>query len=500
MKRYIIILLAIAVFAYMASVLAACGDAADKKPADTAPEPAQADTDKTITQAPEKLIPQLDDRDFNGYEFRFFVRGEHAAEWQSADIYAEEETGEPINDAVYRRNIYIEDKYNIKITEVRSTAASEEAAAVRRILDAGDNPYDALSYHFYKLSSLIDGGYLLNLYDVPNLDLNAPWWDKAAERDLSLNNKLYATTGDIGILPASGSYILLFNKNLIADFGLEDPYLLVTENKWTLDKLNQMVRQVSKDLDGDGVPGPHDLYGLACSGNNISMMYHGAGQNVVDKDENDLPRLIADTPRSIMALEKTMELLSDKNTVLLSNEWTAGATGGPVGPALIQNIFEDNRALFLAEVLQLVARMRASDVNFGILPHAKLDEAQDKYYIKASHNASSMICIPAANPDPERTGFILEALCAESMNTLTPAFYDITLEGKYLRDEKSSAMLDIILRNRMFTIDQMYDWGMITTINGLYERRNTTVIVSSIEKVQPAVQAKMDKTIEIHAN
>jgi len=485
---------------YMAFVFAACGDAAEKNPDDMSHGPAPADTETSIDQIPEKAAPRLDDRDFGGYEFCFFVRGEHAAEWQAADIYAEQENGEPINDAVYRRNIYIEDKYNIKITEIRSTAANEEASAVRKILDAGDSPYDALSYHFYKLSSLIDGGYLLNLYDVPNLDLNALWWDKAAERDLSLNNKLYATTGDIGILPASGSYILLFNKKLVADFGLEDPYLLVAENKWTLDKLTQMVRQVSKDLDGDGAPGPHDLYGLACSGNNISMMYHGAGQNVVDKDEKDLPRLIADTPRSITVLEKTMELLSDKVTVLLSNEWTAKATGGPVGPALIQNIFEDNRALFLAEVLQLVARMRASDVNFGILPQAKLDETQDKYYIKASHNASSMICIPATNPNPERTGFILEALCAESMNTLTPAFYDITLEGKYLRDEESSAMLDIILRNRMFTIDQMYDWGMITTINGLYEKRNTTAIVSAIEKVKPAVQSKMDKTIEVHSN
>ena len=499
---------AIAVFLPLLLMLPifSCGNVAEDESVESpSGRPGTGNGAAEITDAPnaltaDKLLPKLDGRDFGGYEFHFFVRGEHAAEWQSKDIHAEEENGDPINDAIYRRNINIEDRYGITIKEIRSTDATEAAAAVKRTIDSGDTPYDALSYHFSKLSSLIDGGYLLNLYEVPNLDLGAPWWDKAAERDLSLNHKLYATTGDIGILPASGSYILLFNKKLVADYGFEDPYLLVAENKWTLDKMTQMVRQVSKDLDGDGAPGPGDLYGMVCMGNNISMMYHGAGQNVVEKDDNDLPKLVVDTPRSIMALERTLELLSDKHTVLLSNEWSAGATGGLTGPALIQNIFEENRALFMGEVLQLVARMRASDVDFGILPHPKLDESQDKYYSKASHNASSMICIPVTNPDPERTGFVLEALCAESMYTLTPAFYDITLEGKYLRDQESSAMLDIILRNRMFAIDQMYDWGMIAAINGLYEKRGTTAIVSTIERAKPAVQARMDKTIEVHSN
>jgi len=61
-------------------------------------------------------------------------------------------------------------------------------------------------------------------------------------------------------------------------------------------------------------------------------------------------------------------------------------------------------------------------------------------------------------------------------------------------------MLDIILRNRMFTIDQMYNWGMINTVNGFYKERGAAAIISAIEAVKPAVQAKMDETIAIHSD
>ena len=39
---------------------------------------------------------------------------------------------------------------------------------------------------------------------------------------------------------------------------------------------------------------------------------------------------------------------------------------------------------------------------------------------------------------------MLEAMAAKSKYTLQKAYYDICLEGKFMRDEESSAMLDII--------------------------------------------------------
>ena len=51
--------------------------------------------------------------------------------------------------------------------------------------------------------------------------------------------------------------------------------------------------------------------------------------------------------------------------------------------------------------------------------------------------------MPTNASDPERTEIILEALSAESRYTVQPAYYDISLKGKYIRDEECADMLDI---------------------------------------------------------
>ena len=56
--------------------------------------------------------------------------------------------------------------------------------------------------------------------------------------------------------------------------------------------------------------------------------------------------------------------------------------------------------------------------------------------------------VPKTNSDLERTGIILEALARESSDTVIPAYYDVTLKNKLLRDDDSVKMLDIIFGNR----------------------------------------------------
>lgn len=38
----------------------------------------------------------------------------------------------------------------------------------------------------------------------------------------------------------------------------------------------------------------------------------------------------------------------------------------------------------------------------------------------------------------------MEAICVESYRTVTPAYYKISLKKKYLRDDETSQMLDLI--------------------------------------------------------
>lgn len=78
-----------------------------------------------------------------------------------------------------------------------------------------------------------------------------PWWDQRANEDLTVGGKLYFTTGDISILDNMCTMVLFFNKQLIEDNSLDDPYELVKNGTWTLDKLFAMSEKVANDLDGD---------------------------------------------------------------------------------------------------------------------------------------------------------------------------------------------------------------------------------------------------------
>jgi len=74
----------------------------------------------------------------------------------------------------------------------------------------------------------------------------------------------------------------------------------------------------------------------------------------------------------------------------------------------------------------------------------KYEPSQEGYFTTYNYANASSLSIPVTNSRPSETGLVVEALAAESMYTLTPAYYDIALERKYMRDEESREMLDII--------------------------------------------------------
>ena len=83
-----------------------------------------------------------------------------------------------------------------------------------------------------------------------------------------------------------------------------------------------------------------------------------------------------------------------------------------------------------------LSQFRASEVIFGIVPGPKFDETQDRYYTSYSTYNLGVMAVPATAGDPARTGTVLEAMAAASVDTLSPAYYDICLNGKYIRDDE----------------------------------------------------------------
>ena len=442
-------------------------------------------------QPPERLFANVPDRDFEGHEFVILANSaEWNPHWYSRDICAEELTGEAINDAVYHRNRAVEERFNIIIRGEFSANQSNDA---RTSIMAGDNAYDmftiALQTH---TAPLAQEGLLLDLRNVPYVDLVKPWWDQRANEQLSIGNRLFFTISDLLIIDKDALFIFLFNKDVQREHGLDDPYQLVRDGRWTVDTMWDMARSVSADLNGDGIMDRNDRFGLLMAGHTIHGNVVGSGHFIITKDSSDMPILNISHPMMLESFDKWIEIMSDTLNTGVTQDLHNSAD------IWLDELvmFSEGRGLFLYTGMNRVTLARAMDFNFGILPNPKLNEAQTDFYNHVHAWCTTAIAIPITS-DLERTGIILEALTAESFYTLRPAYYDISLVNQLLRDEESEEMLDLIFATRAFDLGHVFNWGgafdMFFDL-GLNKNPN---FVSAYERILARIERDMQATIDL---
>jgi hypothetical protein len=449
-----------------------------------------------ITDQPsaERLYPNLPDVNYNGEAFTFLVfEWNSDGYWGSYEIDADEETGDVINDAVYRRNRAAEEKLNIDIKEVRTADVNGFA---QKSVTSGDSLYDCVMPRLSGSANMAGNGYLLSYDQLPHIDLKQPWWDQNAASMLTIGGQLFFTVGDLTVMDKDSMFIVMFNKTVAKNGGIEDLYGLVRENKWTMEKFHSVIKEVSRDLDGDGSMGFDDLAGLVSSDFAINVMYYNSGETVTRKNAEDYPYFTMNGERGSLAAEKAFEIVTDKSAAVLANELKGIANPWTDG---INKMFHEDRGLFLLAQITFIHRTRTMESDFGVLPSPKLDETQDKYYSSINPGVSSSIAVPVTVKDREKTSAVLEALSAESRYTLIPAYYDITITNKMMRDEESAEMLDIILSSRVFDLGFIYNWGDLGNVPlSLYPRGGS--FISTYEKREPKAVSEMEKTIEMFKN
>jgi hypothetical protein len=174
---------------------------------------------------------------------------------------------------------------------------------------------------------------------------------------------------------------------------------------------------------------------------------------------------------------------------------TSGETGvsGGVHPDNLE-YFMDGRVLFAPEVLVHIETMRDCKVDIGILPPPKYDEAQDAYVCYADGWCVNGLSIPSTNVNPDDAGFLFEAMAADSLNNLTPAYFDVVLTDKYARDAQSVRMLDLILDSVVMDNANIFSWASIetTVADAIYKGG---AIASTVEKKMTALEKAISKTV-----
>ena len=485
---------ALSVLLLLAALLASCGESA-AAPVETASGNDKAAVTETEAVTEEvRIDPELPEKDLGGYDFRVITKGTENVHWKSKDIYAESLNGEPINDAVFTRNSKLGEKYNFKVTEIPSKNGTWDVhTEVQKSVLAGEDAFSMAAMSLTgDLSTLAAKNCLYNLYDIPYINLERPWYDQKVTESMSIGGRLFSTTGDMILMDNEATYGILFNKRLAEELDLGNFYDTVRDGKWTIDKLLDACKLAVADLNGDGVHDEFDRWGICGEPADTFAYMVGMGEMSVKKDADDLPYFVLQNDRFYSAFEKSIAINGDFDLCMYSNNYPKYTD---VWAECIDKAFIEGRLLFTCAGLVRVTVFRTMDIDFGIIPLPKYDEAQTDYCSFVSIGCSDSIAIPAAVQDTEAVGLIIEAMSAESMYTLTPAYYDVVIKGKAARDVESLDMLDLIFSNRIYDLGYSFDWGgIITEINNLTTNKAPN-ISSSIEKKLKSAQKALDKTI-----
>ncbi|MHC1695438.1 MAG: ABC transporter substrate-binding protein [Eubacteriales bacterium] len=484
MKKAMALILAIVI---LSLPLLSCGESGEK-PA-LADSTTQASETPTGSTDPRDLYPSPEVKDFEGYEFRMLTN--ENLTFQQVEYFADEQTGDLMNDTIYTRNRKVEDQYNIKISYIEQ---SDVVGTIRKSVQAGDDICDIfMPTNVNDVYTLAQQNMVLDLNELSSLQLDQPWFDPRSIEGLTVNGKLFCVAGDFNMRDELRQMSITYNKKIYADFGFENPYELVNSGKWTFDRMGEMSKAVTKDLDGDGKLGILDQWGLMTETAAGWYLYLGSGRKSILNEGGKYVVDIGDAAMHEM-LDKIITLLSDKSVAICMDD-------GKVKTDL-ENIWKEatrmyinNQVLFRTGTFGDTVDLRNMETDFGVLPIPKMSETQDGYYCMVTTDFHP-ITIPTTVPDAERTALIVDALSYESMFILRPAFYSTFLSQKILRDEESVKMVDILFKSKI------YDFDFITKVTGLSDALGSMVasgnntLASKVEAIQDSAQTKLDKLIE----
>ena len=502
MKRNLALLLALLML--MLLVLVACDNKKEEKPGDvngtdSGREPEAADPYVTVNPDGSLtyniIAPKFD---WGGRVFNILVRSDAGAgNYNDMDFtYKESLMGEPINDAAYRRIIEIEEMYNIKINPI-GASNGDHLAKIRASVTSGDKAYDITFNNPRINGTLSREGMLYDLLDFPNIDTKAPWWNQNQIKYASIAGKLYNLAGDISMGIKKTIGVMLFNKKIVTELGLESPYNLIDNNEWTLNKLIQMCKEVWQ-VNGEGLPDTRSVYGCVGFHGTLTQALFASGIFICEKDEDDIPQLSFYSERLVDAFDVITEFLYDRT---LFYNFQQGYASGRDGRTKFIN---DEAFIFWTEFYQ-VHNLRAMDTDFGIIPAPKLNAEQERYYHPNNSAEAQVLAIPVglSDDDKEKVGAIVDALGSMGRNYLLPAYYDISLKGKLTRDVESEKTIDIVFNALYFDVGRVYNIGNMgenfNSIMSSYNRDITSYYKSRESMMQNEIDTMVKQYLELES-
>lgn len=465
-------------------LLASCSDTTDV-PTDSVTDTVTETAVVTEEADPLADLFKIQPESNNGKVITVLTHDYHAYEFLAPEYNAE-----LINDAVYDRNMAVEELLGIDI-EVLTRPGDYDAReefwnVVSSSIMAGDGAHDIVCAMVSCMQPYATPEYYLDVLSLEDVNLDNPWWVSSMKTDLSLQGKLICVIGDMNLSLYNQFPVVFANTTLLGNYDVDAAslYASVNDGTWTFEKIFTLSRGTEQDLNGDGKIDPEtDRIGFGIVKTPFWALQAAFDMHNITLDDDGKPYVVGLTERFANAAEYLASNIHGNPSVTIEGNVYS-----------ITKTFAESRSVFHVSRLNDVEQMRNMEDDFAILPFPKLDEEQDTYRTLIA-TATNMNYIPVTVDDPALIGRVLESLAYYSCRDVVPAYYETALKERYSRDEETKKMLDIIRLGAVLPFEYAYS----TALNWPHISLATAVMDNSVGTLASAIKSQTkgwEKAIE----
>ncbi|MBQ8407787.1 MAG: hypothetical protein IJY39_02870 [Clostridia bacterium] len=420
-------------FLLLIPTFTACDSASSNEESTTAPaesisENISVESDSETDEA--VLAPRPE----NNYDTDFFLLI-HGDSNKFEYHWVEESANDVLSQAIFDRQQKVYNHLGVSIVGTQALSTSNYIEPFKTTVKNKDGSIDTLLTHVYHgIDGFVTENYLTDFESIPEINLDADYWNKGIMDECAFNDKYYLAKSDFNILY---TYAVVFNKDILDKYDdalNESLYDLVTSYRWTLDRMIDISKLVYIDNAGDGKT-IDDTFGImgeqnvpfigflnACNVNLIEMNEKGEYAVSAYNDVNKA--------KTTAIVEKLKELAGSDYAWF----WPWASTE--------KISFQDGTSLLTLLSTNSLPDLLNYDINFGVLPYPMFDESQKDIGYR-SLQWGGYTCVPSYVRDLTMVGDTLEMLSfySEDVNT---AFYEKLLGKQVAESPLDKQMLEII--------------------------------------------------------
>ncbi len=471
-------------------------------------------TDTTATETIGDIVTDLeetglrdelpDDLYYDGDEITILSR--YVQGWTSGEITPEEGiSGDRVNDTVFERNKYVEDRLGVRFMNVQDNDPHYSVVVnrVSTLVKSGTHEYDLLAAAAVGTMNASLEGTFVDLRTTQYLDFDKPWWSQGVNDATEYKGMQFAVSGDMLLSLYRFAFVTVFNKDLFDDVDIPYLYEDVQKGTWTLDRQTDLVAQFHID-NGNGVQDADgDVYGLITNDHLSVDPYWGSGKvEIVGKDENDDYEVIFDSAKLHDVCDKVLRLYYDtqQSVYIIKTQGTNNEE-----QTVVRDTFAKGYgAMGTVRIMELeAATMRGMKQEYGVVPMPKFETSQEDYRT-IMHDQFTVMSIPttAGEERLDELSAVLEALGSISYRILRPAYYETALRTQIAQDPESAEMLDLVIDNIFIDVGQLYPFELgifAETLRNIIKTKTNTVTSSYkvlVARLQQRTLPQLEKKLE----